>query len=57
MVAEGAVFSVGSQALNDDASLQISATFRGISVYEQRETMWSLWQGFIFSCLCLDIYV
>jgi hypothetical protein len=29
-VAEGAVFSLGSQALNDDASLQISTTFRGM---------------------------
>jgi hypothetical protein len=29
MVAKGAGFSVGSQVLNDDTSLQIAATFRG----------------------------
>jgi hypothetical protein len=40
MVAKGAVFSVGSQVLNDDTALQISATFRGISFYEHRGTMW-----------------
>jgi hypothetical protein len=52
MVAKGAVFSV----LNDDTSLQISATFRGIRFYEQRGTMWSLWQGFKFSCFISALF-
>jgi hypothetical protein len=49
MVAKGAGFSVGSQVLNDDTYLQISATFRGKRFCEHMGTMWSLWQGFKFS--------
>jgi len=56
MVAKVAGFSVGSQVLNDDASLQISATFRGIRFYEHKGTMWSLWQGFKFSCFICSLF-
>lgn len=56
MVAKGAGFSVGSQVLNDDASLQISATFKGICFYEHRGTVWSLWQGFKFSCFISSLF-